>query len=702
MQTRAPNAAVPSDESIVRAMSALPGTAAVLAVLTGILVLFGWTFDIEPLKRIAVGLVAVNPITAVGLLLSGYSLWSLRRPRSYSASIGAGRVAAVAVLLVGAVRFMGYARPGWDCGIDQILFGSKLGVDSTGIPNRMAPNTAVLFILLGASLALLDCRVRMRMYPAEAIALLGTVLAVIASLGYAFGVQSMYGVRAFIPMALPTAITFLVLFIGVATARPSEGWMATMTSPHLGGFAARRLLPGAIVITLTLSWLRLQAQEVGLFDTEFGVAMMAAVLIALLSALVWWSARLLNRVDVQHQNAQQSLHSLHDELQQKHALVETVIESAGDGIVVADREGRFLFWNKAAREIVGLGPTDVSPDGWQEHYGVFRADGTTPFPPEEVALRLAIAGQSVSEQVQFLRNPQIPDGKWVSVSARPLRDASGQSLGGVVVFRDITERYRAHEHLRAFNVELEKRVVERTTDLTRAVAELQQFAYVASHDLQEPLRMVTSYLQLLERRYRSQLDADADEFIHFAVDGANRMKQLISDLLDYSRVERKGGRPVLLDSGHVAREAIENLKVAIEETGADIRIGELPEILADPTQLRQVFQNLLGNAIKFHGEAPPRIQISAAREGESWTFSVRDNGIGIDPQHSQRIFEVFQRLHARHEYPGTGIGLAVCKKIIERLGGRIWVESEPGRGANFKFTLPQLEVIEHEQHSRAA
>jgi len=243
--------------------------------------------------------------------------------------------------------------------------------------------------------------------------------------------------------------------------------------------------------------------------------------------------------------------------------------------------------------------------------------------------------------------------------------------------RDITERKKAEEMLKS-----------KMEELAQSNSELEQFVYVASHDLQEPLRMITSYLQLLQRRYQGKFDDKADKYIYFAVDGASRMQVLINDLLELSRVTTKASEPEPTDSEFILNQVLSNLELYIKQNRVTVSHDPLPQIIADSTQLAQVFQNLIANVIKYHNEETPKINISAEKKASEWVFSVQDNGIGIDPQYSEKIFEVFKRLHKKEEYPGTGIGLAICKKIIERHSGRIWVESELGNGSTFYFTLP--------------
>jgi len=284
--------------------------------------------------------------------------------------------------------------------------------------------------------------------------------------------------------------------------------------------------------------------------------------------------------------------------------------------------------------------------------------------------------------------------KWLAHICAPLY-MQNKFLGRRISNRDITDRKTTEEELRKYREHLEELVKQRTAELEkmtnelrRSNAELQQFAYVASHDLQEPLHVIKGFLNLFEKRYKDKLDEKGREFIGFTIDGAKRMQDLIRDLLEYSRVGHKGKEFKPTECSVILERVLFNLKAAIEGSGAQVTYNNLPTIMADATQFTSLFQNLIGNAIKFHGAEAPKVHISAERKGDEWLFSVSDNGIGIDPKFIDRIFVVFHRLHTRNEYPGTGIGLALCKKIVEHHGGHIWVESELQKGSTFYFTLP--------------
>ncbi|MEW6300525.1 MAG: PAS domain S-box protein [Thermodesulfobacteriota bacterium] len=328
------------------------------------------------------------------------------------------------------------------------------------------------------------------------------------------------------------------------------------------------------------------------------------------------------------------------------------------------------FFNKPWLEFTGRPLEQEHGDGWAA--GVHDEDRQRCVESYLAAFR---ARQPFRTEYRLRR----ADGeyRWVLDTGVPRRTSAGDFAGYIGSCLDITERKHMEEAL-----------ARQAADLARANADLRQFAYIAAHDLQEPLRMVSTYLQLLARRYRGKLDHEADEFIGYAVEGATRMHALLNDLLDYTQVETEGKPLSATRSGAVFERAATALRPLIAGSGATITHDPLPTVLADAAQLQLVFHHLLENALKFRRPVPPQIHLTARREGPRWLFALRDNGIGIEPQYAERIFDVFTRLHSRAKHPGTGIGLALCKKIIERHGGRIWVESEPGSGSSFFFTLP--------------
>ena len=347
-----------------------------------------------------------------------------------------------------------------------------------------------------------------------------------------------------------------------------------------------------------------------------------------------------------------------------------VVESSDDAIIGKTLDGVITTWNHGAEKVFGYSSSEAVGKPMQMLVPPERAN------EEPDILARVERGESV-EHFETVRVRKDGKGIDVSVTISPIRDSSGAIVGVSKVARDITERKHA-----------EQRLADKAEELARSNRELEQFAYLASHDLQEPLRMVASYTQLLAERYGGKLDENADKFLGYAREGALRMQVLIRDLLAFSRVVQAGIPRKPVDCNVALEEAVQSLTAAIEESGAVVTHAALPNVWADQTQIAQVFQNLIGNAIKFHDGAAPECAVSAEKSGRNWLFSVSDNGIGIAPEYAENIFVVFQRLHARTEYPGNGMGLAICKKIIQHYGGTIWVESQVGQGSTFKFTLP--------------
>jgi PAS domain S-box-containing protein len=350
-----------------------------------------------------------------------------------------------------------------------------------------------------------------------------------------------------------------------------------------------------------------------------------------------------------------------------------IIETAYDAFVRIDGRGLITEWNRAAEIIFGWSKAEVA--------GKPMVDVIVPLRDRE-AHRLGFqrflltgAGPFLNKRVELTALHREGHGFPVETTIWPSRQGEEWNFNAFI--RDITARRRA-----------EKELARRAEEISRSSIDLDQFARVASHDLQEPLRSISSYVQLLHQRYGDKLDRDAEEFIRFASDGAARMQRIIEDLLTYTQIDRQARPPEPVDFARAVRDALADLRLDVAKAGASISVEALPTLKVDAAQFVLVFRHLLDNAIKFRGEESPDIRVSAERKGEDWHFHVKDNGIGFDPVFSERLFAIFQRLHSRTEYPGTGVGLALCKKIVSRHRGRMWADSSPGAGSTFSFSLP--------------
>jgi signal transduction histidine kinase len=712
--------------------------ASALIAVSGGLTLIGWIFDFPTLIRLLPGLKPMNPVSAVMFVLLGLALRRLGsedgdrtqrggslaprpqrlngvdpaaesgapvdRPVESSSHFGWARLLAGIVALVGGVRLADSVF-GFRFHVDRVLFAHWLGAEELIASGGMAPNTAFNFVLCGLALLLLDLDLRRGLRPGQALALFAGLIGLLALVGYSYRMVIFSRVTGSIPMALGSAINFDVFCLGYLASRPRKGVMALLTSPTTGGAIARRLLPMAVLIPWILGGLLLSAEQKGLLHTAWAVSIFSVASILIFSVLTWWNATLLYRADLERAHSERRLAA-------QHGVTRVVAEAPNIEHAIPQilrQACENLGWPVGTMWMVEDPPTHLKcVEVWhavQEGFAAFEAETRKLRlgPGEGLAGRVwrnrqAVWISDVADEPGFLRAGAAEKAGLHGAFGFPV--LVGLEMFGVIEFfsREIEEEDHTWiEIAMAMGTQIglfiertraQERLRRATANLERSNTELQQFAYIASHDLNEPLRMITSYLQLLGEKPKEKLDERSQEFIGFAVDGAKRMRALIADLLEYSRLDVRTDSFGSTKSEEVLQSVLQNLKVAAHENSAVIEHCPMPEVLADPVQLAQVFQNLIGNAIKFHGAEAPHIQVGAERNGREWIFSVRDNGIGVDPKYFERIFQIFQRLHTRQEYSGTGIGLAICKKIIERHGGRIWVESAPGRGATFFFTLP--------------
>ena len=389
-------------------------------------------------------------------------------------------------------------------------------------------------------------------------------------------------------------------------------------------------------------------------------------------------ARIDNQVGMQ--KLQQQLKEQNAQLQQSQSLLASILNSSLDGVVaysaVRNNQGnivdfQWLLVNRAAEKISDWSLNEIVGKHLLAEIPEVRKNGLF-----DLYVSVVESGETIDQEFYYERDRQTS--AWLHIVAVKLND------GLAVTFRNITDRKLAQELLEA-SLETQTRYAE---ELTRSNAELEQFAYVASHDLQAPLGTINSYAQLLERRCHNQLDSEGNKFIGHILNSCVRMQALIDDLLEYSRVGRSQKSFDLIDCNLVFEDACANLQLAIRKNQASVTRGDLPRVIGDSFQILQLFQNLISNAIKYRSSEPPLVIFGISRQEDNWVFSVQDNGIGIAEQHYQRIFQIFQRLHSQTEYSGTGIGLAICQRIVDRHGGRLWVESEPNRGSTFYFYIP--------------
>lgn len=376
------------------------------------------------------------------------------------------------------------------------------------------------------------------------------------------------------------------------------------------------------------------------------------------------------------------------EAQQDQArMLQLVLDNMGEGLVAADGQGRFLLWNNSASKLLGQGPADLPLEQWSPHYACYLPDGLTPCPMDQLPLVRALRGESLQAEL-MIQHTATEARFWIEFTGRPMHDNQGNLCGGVVAFRDVTERRRAEQEIRILNEELEQRVIKRTAQLQAANQELEAFTYSVSHDLRAPLRHISGFSKLLTEEYGSTLAPEAQHHLQRIQEGTLRMGLLVDDLLNLARVGRRDLSLRVSGLKSLVEEVISELAPDYANRKIEWKVGDLPFVECDPGLIKQVFQNLISNALKFTRPRPLAvIEIGQADEHGSPVVFVRDNGVGFNMKYADKLFGVFQRLHRAEDFEGTGVGLATVQRIVQKHGGRIWVEAELDQGATFYFTL---------------
>lgn len=612
----------------------------------------------------------MNPLTALCFLGAGGTLWLMAPPPRHTSF---ARGIAVAVALIGLIRLAGYLF-GTNVGLDDLLFRHQ--VDALAVPNRMAPNTALCFLLAGTGLFTLDRPPINGTRPSFVVSLPMVLLAYLAIVGYAYGAGIFYRVSQFIPMALNTAVGFLLLGAGIITARPQSGVPAIVLGDTEVGRASRRLIAAGLGATALLGWLALWSAHRNWLDLDSAVSFLAVLTGVAFAGLAAWNAVLARRAAVTAEHAEGAVRESEERLFR-------ILDAMPVGVFVVDAQGRPYFANERAQELLGKGI--VAAGGGEQSPGVFQAyvAGTDQlYPGDEQPIVRALGGERSYKDDFEIRRPDrvFPIEVWAS----PVHGADGRLVSAIAAFNDITRRRRDEAVIADLNERLQRQV----DDLAAVNKELETFSYSVSHDLRAPLRAVDGFSRILVEDHGPALDDEGRRLLGVVRESADRMGRLIDDLLRFSHLSRKELAWAEVDMCALAREAAEELRAGGAYADAAVNLADLPPAVGDANLLRQVWINLIGNALKYSGKhAAPVVEVGCDRTKRAAAYYVRDNGVGFDMKHADKLFAVFQRLHREDEFEGTGVGLPIVQRIVHRHGGRIWAESAPGRGATFYFTV---------------
>jgi PAS domain S-box-containing protein len=663
----------------------------------GTVVLLGWIANSEYIKSVVPGFAAMNPLTAVGFLVGGISLWLLREESRQPSPTAIARICALILVVIGLLKFADYAFQ-VDIGIDQVMFAAQLG------DNRMAPNTAICFALAGMSLIAIDWVTSRGFWPAHGPAISLALISSISLVGYAYGASSMYSIRSAMPMALNTALAFVLLSLGILLSRPQLGMAKVLFSSNQGGMMARRLLPIGILVPGALGWLRVWGQRSGWYDMEFGASIMVAVTAIIFTAAVLGIAKKLNMSDEERKQSAATL-------QRQSQEIRDLYDNAPCGYHSLDPNGVFLSINKTELSWLGYERDEII--GKKRFSDVINPSGLQGF----IDSYRLFKKQGYIKDLEFELIRKDGTSFPVILNSTAICAPDGTFLASRTTLFDATETKRIENAMRTFNTELESRVAVRTEQLRLSNAELTQknqenemFVYSVSHDLRSPLVNLQGFSQELESvsnevrelatsqmaseaaaKVTHLIDEDMHRCIHFIQTSVGRLSRIIDALLRLSRAGRVEYEPREVDLNQTLTRVIESMSAKIFDCGATINVQQLPAAWGDPTALEQIFANLIGNSVNYLDPARPgKIEVGSLPEQGNVTeivYYVKDNGLGIAPAYHDKVFLALRRLHPKVA-GGEGVGLALVKRMVERHNGAIWFESAENEGTTFYIRLP--------------
>lgn len=636
-------------------------TSALIGII-GLGAILGWSYDVPFLKSIFPNFIPMKVNTAFSFVLISLSLL-LQQPKPYKKLYfrWPAKFLALLVFLLGAFTLIEYVYH-VDLHIDQLLFIQPRDMPAYHPAGRMAPITTLAMMMIGLALMLVD--VKHMIYISQTCAFIVGIFGIFVLTGFSYHAYTHYQVVSYAYAAFHTAINFILVSIAIFTARPHQGIMQLLISDTEGGALARRFLPLVLMVPVLLGYVRLLGEYNQIYDHESGTALYTIANIVIFVIVGLFLSLRLMRIDIKRKQMEEALRE--SEERWKFAL-----ESANQGVWDWHVPEKIIYFSHAWKTMLGYQDEEIKNEQYEFESRVHPDDLQKVW--KEVNDHFAGKTPDYMCEVRF----RCKDGsyKWILDRGKAIERASdGRVLRAIGTHTDISELK-----------EKESALIEAKNNVEHSNRELEQFAYGASHDLQEPLRTMCSYVQLIALRNKDTLSRESLDYIHIVSETAQCMQALINDLLAYSRVTSKPKELVETDCGQLVKQALAQLDAQIKERQAEITCGPLPTIKADKVKLLQVFQNLINNAIKFC-DHKPNVHIGAKEGPTEWTFSVADNGIGISETEKNDLFIAFKRLRPQ-QFPGTGIGLATCKKIIEQHHGKIWAESETGKGSTFFFTI---------------